>query len=116
LKRVPTGRLPQAQARTRASATGRPRRRVERALSFLDLLSPQLRSEIEALVDERIAQALRSQRNGQRFLSVRQAAELYGCSERAIRGRAARGRVVTRRSGRTVLIDVQATERLLEDS
>ena len=83
----------------------------------LDWLSPQSREELEQLVEQTVQRALRDRRpEGQRFVSVAQAAKLYGVSERAVRARASRGRIVTKKSGRTVLVDLVETERLLGDS
>jgi hypothetical protein len=83
-------------------------------VSLLDALSPALRHEIEMLVDRRVDQLLRQRRPERRFVSVREAMRLFGLSERAVRGRIARGTIVARRSGRSVLVDLLETERLLD--
>jgi excisionase family DNA binding protein len=81
---------------------------------LLDWLSPTSREELIALMDERVAQALRSQRSGRRWFTVAQTAEYLGVSERAIRARIARGRIPVRKQGRSLLVDREALDRLIE--
>jgi excisionase family DNA binding protein len=82
-------------------------------VSALDALN--LREEIEALVDERIAQALRRRLPSKRWLTVREAADYLGLSEVAVRARMKRGRIPVRHNGRSVAIDRQALDRLIEE-
>jgi excisionase family DNA binding protein len=83
------------------------------------LFAPDLVEAIERLVDERVAAALEAvQANGsKRWLSVRQAGEFLGCSERAVYRRIETGRIpaeTVRHSGRRVYIDRKALDRALE--
>jgi excisionase family DNA binding protein len=77
-------------------------------VSDLDaLLGPNLVAAIEQLVDERVAQAingLQAPAHPSPWLTVTQAADLLGCSPEAVRMRARRGRLVTRRQGRRVYV------------
>jgi excisionase family DNA binding protein len=82
----------------------------------LDSLFALLRSEIEQLVEDRVEQALRRHRPERRWVTVAECARQLGISERAVRGRADRGRLVTKRMGRSVLVDMQALDRQLESS
>jgi excisionase family DNA binding protein len=84
------------------------------AVNALDLLSPALRHEIEVLVDERVAQALRRV-EPKRWMRVPEAAAYLGCTEVALRSQIKRDRVPIRHSGRTVLIDRVALDRLIEE-
>jgi excisionase family DNA binding protein len=86
------------------------------SVSFLDALSQQCREELEQFVEDRVEQALRRHRPERRWVTVAECARLLGISERAVRGRADRGRLVTKRMGRSVLVDMQALNDDLEDS
>lgn len=72
------------------------------------VLAPELVEAFEALVVERVAdelarlEALRN--NGPRWLTLAQAAERLGCSSAAVRMRASRGRLETRRHGRRLYV------------
>ena len=68
-------------------------------MSALDFLSPQAREEIENLIEAKVEEILRRRRPERRWAGVREAAQLLGISERALRGRIARGRVPAQRSG-----------------
>jgi excisionase family DNA binding protein len=70
-------------------------------------LGPQLVAAIERLVDERVAQAVAGLRVPEPlspWLTVRQAAEMLGCSEAAVRMRINRERLEARRQGRRVYV------------
>lgn len=85
-------------------------------MSALDaFLSPQVRHDLECLIEAKVEEALRLRRPERRFVSVREAAQQMGCSEAALRGRIKRGRVPIRRQGRTVLVDLYELDRKLAE-
>jgi excisionase family DNA binding protein len=77
-------------------------------VSYLGSLSPASRHELEQLIDARIEAALRIRRPERRWVSVREAANLLGISERAVRGRVARGRIGATHQGRSIVIDMHS--------
>jgi excisionase family DNA binding protein len=58
---------------------------------------------VQELVEERLAEA-EPHDDGRRWYRLEEAADLLGCSYDAIRMRVARGRLTTRRQGRTVYV------------
>jgi excisionase family DNA binding protein len=88
-------------------------------VSVLDaLLPPDLRAELYALIDARIAAVLAAREpERKRWLSIKECAEHLGCSERAVYMRVRRGRIpaaAIRHQGRSVLVDRLALDRALE--
>jgi hypothetical protein len=83
-------------------------------VSALDFLSPQARQEIENLIEAKVEEILRRRRPERRWAGVREAAQLLGISERALRGRISRGRVPVRHHGRSVLVDLVALDEKLD--
>lgn len=85
-------------------------------MTRLDLMfSPDVVSAIEQLVDERVATALASMptaTNGALWLTLEQAAERLGCSTDAVRMRAKRGRLNSRRQGRRVYVSRESVDGL----
>jgi hypothetical protein len=79
-------------------------------MSFLDFLSPAARAELEALIEQKIAEALRRHRPTRRFASVREAADVLGLTEKAIRGRIERGHIGVQRHGRSLLVDLDSID------
>ena len=79
-------------------------------------LTPEAREELRRFVRAEIEAALRVRRDERRWLTVREAASYLGVSERAVRARIERGRIPTRRQGRSVLIDREALDRGIEKS
>ena len=69
-------------------------------------LAPELLAALEQLVDERVAAALAETEpaDGARWLTLEQAAERLGCSPDAVRMRAKRGRLESRRHDRRVYV------------
>jgi excisionase family DNA binding protein len=90
--------------------------REEYVLSFFDLFNPQLRAEFERLIEDRVEEVLRRRRPERRWVTVRECARQLGISERAVRGRIARGRIAASHHGRSVLVDMEALDRQLEDA
>ena len=71
------------------------------------VVSPALLGILDEYVGERVREELAAQASrtdGQRWLTVREAAQLEGCSADAMRMRLARGRYDSKRVGRTVLV------------
>lgn len=72
------------------------------------VLAPDVLDALEALVAEKVAVELTrigtDRHNSPRWLTLQQAAERLGCSPTAVRMRASRGRLVTRRHGRRVYV------------
>jgi excisionase family DNA binding protein len=70
-------------------------------------LAPELLSALEQLVDERVAKRLAEvdgARDAPLWLTVEQAAERLSCSADAVRMRAKRGRLESRRQGRRLYV------------
>jgi excisionase family DNA binding protein len=82
---------------------------------LLDELAVQLamHPRLEALVEERVEQALaeREQR-GRAWLTLTEAAERLGCTPDAVRMRIRRGRLEHRRHGRRLYVSSASVERL----
>ena len=79
------------------------------------VLSPDLLDALEALVAERVTHELAradSARNGARWLTLDQAGERLGCTAAAVRMRAARGRLSTRRHGRRLYVSAASVDEL----
>ena len=81
----------------------------------LDLMfSPDVVAAIEQLVDARVAAALvamPTEPNGAApWLTLEQAAERLGCSTDAVRMRAKRGRLSSRRQGRRVYVSRESVD------
>jgi hypothetical protein len=87
---------------------------MEARVNALDFLSPQARQAIEDLFEAKVEDILRRRRPERRWVTVREAAALLGISERAMRGRIARGRVPVRHQGRSVLVDLVGLDQSLE--
>ena len=79
------------------------------------LLSPELLAALDAHVREVVAEAVRdelAQRASPRdWMTLAEAAQQYGCSYDAMRMRARRGSLESRRQGRTVYVAARALER-----
>jgi excisionase family DNA binding protein len=82
----------------------------------LSFLSHEARDELRRFVRAEIEAALRVNRDARRWLTVRETATYLGASETAVRRRISRGRIPTKRQGRSVLIDREALDRELEKS
>lgn len=79
------------------------------------LLAPDALDALEALVAEHVAAELAridARDSGPRWLTVEQAAERLACSPAAVRMRASRGRLATRRQGRRVYVSAVSVEEL----
>jgi excisionase family DNA binding protein len=76
------------------------------------LLSPELLAALDAyiaeLVDERLAD--QPARDDREWFTLEEAADLLGCTYDAARKRARRGRLETRRHGRTILVSARSLE------
>jgi excisionase family DNA binding protein len=83
-------------------------------VTTLDALG--VRAEVEALVDEKIAQAFRRRLPSKRWLTVPEAAAYLGISEVAVRARIKRGRIPVKHNGRSVLVDRVALDREIEEA
>jgi len=71
------------------------------------VFAPELLAALEQIVDERVAAALAETApagDGPRWLTLEQAAERLACSPDAVRMRAKRGRLESRRHGRRVYV------------
>ncbi len=80
------------------------------------VLAPDLLDALEELVAERVAAELArlgaAHDPGARWLTLDQAAERLGCSPAAVRMRANRGRLATRRHGRRVYVSAASVDEL----
>jgi excisionase family DNA binding protein len=88
---------------------------VTERLDLGAMFSPDVVTAIEQLVDERVATALASmpEANGvSPWLTLEQAAERLGCSTDAVRMRAKRGRLKSRRQGRRVYVSRESVDGL----
>jgi excisionase family DNA binding protein len=85
-------------------------------VKLLDYLSPEARDELRRFVREEIEAALCLTGDARRWLTVRETATYLGVTETAVRRRIARGRIPTKRQGRSVLIDREELDRILERS
>ena len=77
-------------------------------------LSPDLLNALEALISERVAEALgkfERVEEGDGWLTVSEAAGREGCSTDAIRMRAKRGRYATRYVGRSLYVQLGCATR-----
>jgi excisionase family DNA binding protein len=88
-------------------------------VSLLSSLSAEARDELRTFIDERIADALaaRDREPQKRWLTAKEAGAYLGCSDRAVHQRIRRGRIpegAIRHSGRSLLIDRLALDRVLE--
>jgi excisionase family DNA binding protein len=81
-----------------------PRARLEALLSP-DLLTA-LDDYISEVVEERLGRL--PDRDGREWFTLEEAAQQLGCSYEAVRKRAKRGRLETRRHGRTVLVSARS--------
>ena len=74
--------------------------------------SPELVEALERLVDERVRAALEElhgdARSRRRFVTVAEAAELTGLSERGVRAQVKRGRLRAKRLGQRILVDLES--------
>ena len=89
------------------------REQLERALA------PKLLAALEQLVDERVAAALAeaaAQESGARWLTLEQAAQRLGCTSDAVRMRAKRNRLETRRQGRRLYVSRESVDGLGGDA
>jgi excisionase family DNA binding protein len=81
------------------------------------VLAPDLLDALDAFVAENVAAELArfgaAHDNGPRWLTVEQAATRLGCSPAAVRMRASRGRLATRRQGRRVYVSVASVDELI---
>jgi hypothetical protein len=80
------------------------------------VLAPDVLDALDALVVERVAAELARLHvagdDGPRWLTLEQAAERLGCTPAAVRMRANRGRLVTRRHGRRVYVSAASVDEL----
>lgn len=78
------------------------------------VLAPELLDALEGLVAERVAAELASRPEPQAapWLTLEQAGELLGCSRDAVRMRASRGRLETRRHGRRIYVSAASVAEL----
>ena len=80
------------------------------------VLAPDVVDALEQLVAERISGELAtleaSRANGPDWLPLQQAADLLGCSPDAVRMRANRGRLKTRRHGRRLYVSAASVAEL----
>jgi excisionase family DNA binding protein len=79
-------------------------------VTFLASLSPQSRHELECFIEDRVEEILRRRRPERRFVTVTECARQLGISERAVRGRIARGRIGATHHGRSVLVDMRSLD------
>jgi excisionase family DNA binding protein len=79
------------------------------------MLSPELLAALDELIADRIAdEVLRiaTRSESPRWLTLEQASERLGCSPAAVRMRASRGRLQTRRHGRRVYVSAASVDEL----
>jgi excisionase family DNA binding protein len=82
------------------------------------VLAPEIVAALEQLVAEVVAAELAaiageaSMNKGTHWLTLEQAAARLGCSRDAVRMRANRGRLETRRMGRSVYVSAESVDRL----
>lgn len=80
------------------------------------VLAPDVLDALEELVAERVAAELArlgaAHDSGPRWLTVEQAAERLACTPAAVRMRANRGRLDTRRHGRRVYVSAASVDNL----
>jgi len=79
------------------------------------VLAPDLLDALDALVSERVADELArldACRDAPRWLTLEQAAARLGCTAAAVRMRASRGRLQTRRHGRRVYVSAASVDEL----
>jgi hypothetical protein len=80
------------------------------------VLAPEVVEAFEALVAECVSAELArldpSRNDGARWLTLEQAAERLGCSPAAVRMRANRGRLATRRHGRRLYVSAASVAEL----
>jgi excisionase family DNA binding protein len=79
------------------------------------VLAPDVLDALDALVTERVADELArldAARDKPRWLTLEQAAERLGCTPAAVRMRASRGRLQTRRHGRRVYVSAASVDEL----
>lgn len=81
--------------------------------SFLSILHPEARAELDAYIDQRVMAILGAERS-KRWMTVKETAAYLGVSEMAVRHRIVRGRVPFKRQGRSVLVDRVALDREIE--
>jgi excisionase family DNA binding protein len=76
------------------------------------LLSPELLAALDAYVCEVVEERLAAlpAGDGREWFTLEEAAERLGCSYDAARKRAQRGRIETRRHGRTILVSARSLE------
>ena len=82
---------------------------------LLGSLAPELVAALEQLVDERVAATLAAAAttdDGARWLTLEQAAGRLGCSTDAVRMRAKRGRLDSRRHGRRLYVSRESLDAL----
>jgi excisionase family DNA binding protein len=78
-------------------------------------LAPSVVAAIDELVTERVREELETRTSVptlKKWLTLREAAELLGCSTDAVRMRARRGRLEHRRHGRSLYISAASIETL----
>jgi len=83
----------------------------------LSFLSPEAMAELERYVQEQIREAISetlAAERTKRWLTTRETAEYLGVAEGAVRRRIFRGRIPTKRQGRSVLVDRVALDRQIE--
>jgi excisionase family DNA binding protein len=80
------------------------------------VLAPDVLDALDALIAEQVAAELAlhaaAQGTGPRWLTLEQAAKRLGCSPAAVRMRANRGRLATRRHGRRVYVSAASVDEL----
>ncbi len=91
-------------------------RRVSPRDRLAAVLAPDLLDALDELVSERVSAELArldaSRDSGPHWLTLEQAAQRLACSPAAVRMRANRGRLVTRRHGRRVYVSATSVDEL----
>lgn len=82
---------------------------------LISLLSPEAKAELDRYIDQRIHEALQTER-AKRWMSVAETADYLGVSEVAVRRRISRGRIPAKYQGRSLLVDRVALDRRIEAS
>ena len=82
---------------------------------MLGFLSTEARAELDRYIDQRIHEALQTER-AKRWLTVKETAVYLGISEKAVYHRIEGGRISAKRQGRAVLVDRVALDRAIESS
>ena len=77
------------------------------------ILGPDMLELLEAFVQERVEAALKKREAERRWLTVHEAADYLGVTDKAIRARMDRGSIAYTRQGRRIFIDRHALDETL---